>query len=237
MNGDKAHSLSFASTMRRLIFAGIASQALFAVSVARAEPPSPDLSENPSAPSSDGAGLSLSFSDTAASTPGRLNIAPARATAGEQGPRRFGFVLTANGGVGGAPLGLSVERHVTVDEADAPQTQRSGSGAEVRFGGAIADLRGEGGAGSGDSNWYVFAASDDEAVTWRPGARASDSDGASLSLQDRVEIGDLQAGVTLETNGVQASLAYVEREVSARMGSRTVTEDQSFTGITLTMRR
>jgi hypothetical protein len=85
--------------------------------------------------------------------------------------------------------------------------------------------------------WYVFAASEDEALTWRPGVR-NEFGGVSSSfgLQQRVEIGDMQAGITYERNGWQASFAYVEREISARNGSQTVYQDESFTGVTLTLR-
>lgn len=85
--------------------------------------------------------------------------------------------------------------------------------------------------------WYLFAASEDEALVWRPGARSEfGGAGAGLALQDRVEIGDLQAGVTYEAGGLQASLAYVEREVDMRAGSRNFHQDENFAGVTVTMR-
>ena len=88
-----------------------------------------------------------------------------------------------------------------------------------------------------EPTWYLFAASEDEALVWRPGARSSFGGGGhALALQDRVEIGDLQAGITYEANGLQASLAYVEREVSVRAGARNFTQDQDFAGVTLTLR-
>ena len=88
-----------------------------------------------------------------------------------------------------------------------------------------------------EGSWYFFAASEDEALTWRPGVR-NDFGGSSSSfaLQERVEVGDMQAGISYESNGWEASLAYVEREVSFRSGSRTISQDEDFTGFTLTMR-
>jgi len=90
---------------------------------------------------------------------------------------------------------------------------------------------------SATPTWYLFAASEDEALIWRPGMQnefgASDS---GFALQDRVEIGDMQAGVTYEANGWQTSLAYVEREISTQSGSRSYSEDQRFVGLTVTMR-
>ncbi len=91
---------------------------------------------------------------------------------------------------------------------------------------------------SATPTWYVFAASEDEALIWRPGAQrnAFGGDGNSFALQDRVEIGDMSAGITYEQHGIQASLAYVQREVSVRAGARTYNADQDFAGFTLTMR-
>jgi hypothetical protein len=90
---------------------------------------------------------------------------------------------------------------------------------------------------SPEPSWYLFAASEDEALTWRPGMRNEfGGTGSSFNVEDRVDIGDLQAGVTYERNGWQASLAYVEREYSTRTGSRTIRGEEAFTGVTLTMR-
>jgi hypothetical protein len=58
-----------------------------------------------------------------------------------------------------------------------------------------------------------------------------------FALQDRVEIGDMQVGITYERYGIQASLAYVEREISVRtVGSQGFKQDENFAGFTLTMR-
>jgi hypothetical protein len=90
---------------------------------------------------------------------------------------------------------------------------------------------------SAEPRWYFFAASEDEALTWGPGGRTEfGSSGSSFGLQDRVEIGDLQAGVTYERYGIQASLAYVEREFTVVSGSQSFTQDDSFAGLTITMR-
>lgn len=84
----------------------------------------------------------------------------------------------------------------------------------------------------------VFVASDNEALTWQPGQRSEfGGDGSGVRMQDRVEVGDMSVGVTYERNGVQASLAYVEREEATTVGNETFSQDQSFAGVTLTMRR
>ncbi len=132
-------------------------------------------------------------------------------------PGDFGVSFAQRGGVGYNNQG---------------DIERESSGSELRLG---RGLRRNDRLGA--PAWYVFAASDDEALVWRPGARTEfGGAGSSFSLQDRVEIGDMQAGVTYESNGWQASFAYVERKVSARTGSRTVSQDESFTGVTFTMR-
>ena len=48
---------------------------------------------------------------------------------------------------------------------------------------------------------------------------------------------DREVGVTYERNGVQASLAYVEREEATTIGRETFNQNESFTGLTVTMRR
>jgi hypothetical protein len=91
---------------------------------------------------------------------------------------------------------------------------------------------------SAEPRWYFFAASEDEALVWQPGQRNEfGGSGSSFALQDRVEIGDMQVGVTYERYGIQASLAYVEREISVRtVGTQGFKHDENFAGFTLTMR-
>jgi len=114
---------------------------------------------------------------------------------------------------------------------------RRSRGSELRLGRGLRNLSQENREPRMEGSWYIFAASEDEALTWQPGQRnAFGSSGSSFGLQERVEIGDVQAGVTYESNGWQASLAYVEREFSMRSGSRTISQDEDFTGFTLSMR-
>ncbi len=106
---------------------------------------------------------------------------------------------------------------------------------ELRLGRGLRNVRRD--QPSATPKWYIFAASEDEALIWQPGARNDFGSSASgLALQDRVEVGDMQAGITYEQHGIQASLAYVQREVSVRVGNRSISQDEDFTGLTLTMR-
>lgn len=150
-----------------------------------------------------------------------------------QGPRRLELELAAGGG--DAPVDVSVAQRAILGADANGELDRRGSGSELRVGRGIVDRRNNNGQGS---SVYAFVASDNEALTWRPGARSElGGRGDAFALQEQVEIGDLSAGITYERNGVQASLAYVEREESTRIGAESFSHDQSFTGVTVTMRR
>jgi hypothetical protein len=149
-----------------------------------------------------------------------------------QSPRRLELEVAAGGG--DSPVDFSIAQRASLGANEDGDIDRRGSGSELRVGRGIVQQR-EGGSGS---SVYMFVASDDEALTWQPGSRNEfGGQGSSLALQDRVQVGDLSAGVTYERNGVQASLAYVEREESTRVGRQNFSQDESFTGVTVTMRR
>ncbi|MBL8542287.1 MAG: hypothetical protein JNJ63_00625 [Hyphomonadaceae bacterium] len=147
----------------------------------------------------------------------------------EQDMRRYEFSLVARGAAG---LDVAFAQRGGVGFNEQGDIERQSRGSELRLGRGLRDDE-----RSSTPTWYIFAASDDEAITWRPGVRnAFGGSGASFSLRDRVEIGDIQAGITYERDGWQASIAYVEREISASTGVYTVYQDENFAGFTLTMR-
>jgi hypothetical protein len=149
-----------------------------------------------------------------------------------QGPRRLELELTAGGG--DSPVDISVAQRASIGADENGDLDRSGSGSELRIGRGLVD---RGDDNTRGSSFYAFVASDNEALTWRPGARSDfGGRGDAFALQDQVEVGDMSAGVTYERNGVQASLAYVEREESTRVGHESFSQDRSFTGVTVTMR-
>jgi hypothetical protein len=112
-----------------------------------------------------------------------------------------------------------------------------GGGAEVRLGKNLARLAPEFKApDAGRTAWYLFAASDGRALTWMPSADVSDPN-RNLRVQDRAEIGDVQAGVSMQKRGMQASLALVQRTVKTRIGPFKESKDESFAGLTLTWKR
>lgn len=139
-----------------------------------------------------------------------------------------GIALAARSAETGLDVGFAQRTRLQSDD----RGERIAQGAEVRIGqrlrGLVADFK----QPTWDRPaWYLFAASDGQALTWTPAQR----DGARepIRVQDRVTIGDLQAGVSVEANGLQASLTYLQREVSNAQRS----ERQEFTGIALTWRR
>lgn len=85
--------------------------------------------------------------------------------------------------------------------------------------------------------WYLFVADENEALIWDPNVvSAFGRSGSEFSLQDQVEIGDLQVGVAYDWNGIQTTFSYVEREIGTNMGSRSYYEDENFVGFTFTYR-
>lgn len=125
------------------------------------------------------------------------------------------------------PLDMSIAQRATIGASD--NGRRRTTGSELRIGQGLVARRQ---TGEGDTA-YMFIASDDEALTWRPGARRT---GAALSLQDQVQVGDRSAGFAMERGGVQASIAYVEREASTQVGVESFSQQEQFAGVTITMR-
>ena len=161
------------------------------------------------------------------------NLAPAEPNYGSRRSQRgyeFEFVTPGMSG-----LNVSFAQRGGLGFNDQGDIDRESRASELRLGRGLDVERNE---PSAEPRWYFFAASEDEALTWRPGERREfgSSSGSSFGLQDRVELGDLQAGITYERFGIQASLAYVEREFTVVSGSQSWTQDENFAGLTITMR-
>jgi hypothetical protein len=180
----------------------------------------------------EGFGLPFDLSIREADSPRFSAFTPTARTSSDSD--RYGYEVSL---VASAPRGFDVafaQRGDVGFNADG-DIERERRGSELRLGRGLREMPRD--QPSREPRWYIFAASEDEALIWRPNARNDvGSSGASFALQDRVEIGDMQAGVTYEANGWQASLAYVEREWSLHTGARTFRQDESFAGVTLTMR-
>ncbi|MBL8531396.1 MAG: hypothetical protein JNK94_06650 [Hyphomonadaceae bacterium] len=149
-----------------------------------------------------------------------------------EAPRRYEYQLAAQGGERGVDVAIAQRATMGVNEDG--DINRQGRGSEVRIGRGLVEERAP---TPGRSSTYVFVASDNEALTWSPGARANGGGATFGLMEDRVEMGDVSAGVTWERGTVQASIAYVEREISTTVGRESFSQNENFAGFTLTMRR
>ncbi|HVZ98816.1 MAG TPA: hypothetical protein VG841_00725 [Caulobacterales bacterium] len=202
--------------------------------VATQLPPAPiDFTDPAAQLSGESAQINVTTSDEA---PARYLPVGRQDDPAPSGARNYELQVTASGDSVGVPLDLSIAQRGNFSADDAGDLSRRGRGAELRIGANVAENNDARSAPA--PGWYAFAASDDQALVWNPGTRnAFGNRGGGFSLQDRVEIGDHQAGVTYETGaGVQASIAYVERSVNAHVGSASASHDESFAGVTVTMR-
>lgn len=148
---------------------------------------------------------------------------------GADAPRQVELELSAPGSVTGMPVDVSFAHRNSFGADHNGDLNRQGQGSEVRVGRTLGLSHQHANSDPNTHRIYAFAASDDQAVTWSPGT-------SSVALQDRVQIGDNQAGVTYERGNVQASVAYVQRQVSTTVGRESFSKDESFAGVTLTMR-
>jgi len=225
--------------LRKLVVVGLVGFVTLAASIATAEDA---VGPSASVVAVDGANFadpSTAFTDRFDLTvsAGRENrfaaFAPAqRGRDGDRGSTDYELSVVASSPGG---FDVSFAQRGGVGFNNEGDVERETRASEVRLGHGLRNMRRD--QPQTGSSWYFFAASEDEALVWRPGVRNEFGGSSSgFALQDRVEIGDFQAGITYETNGWQASLAYVEREFSARSGSQTYSQDEVFAGVTLTMR-
>lgn len=135
---------------------------------------------------------------------------------------------------GRTPSGIEVELAPRAGVSVGPDGQTgAGAGAEFRIGQGLRSFVKPFENRAGDlPTWYLFAATDGSALTWRPGEAESGLSGLRFQ-EERVVVGDAQIGVSMEVNGVQASLSLVNREITNGKDST----DQNFVGATLTWRR
>jgi hypothetical protein len=175
----------------------------------------------------------LQFNASDRSTGRFTSLAPAEPTYGQRNSARGYEVQFTAPGMSGFDVSFAQRGGVGFNSQG--DINRQSQSSELRLGRGLGLERNR---PSAEPTWYFFAASEDEALTWRPGARSdfAGSGGPSFALRDRVEVGDMQAGITYERYGIQASLAYVEREFTVVSGSQSFTQDDSFAGLTITMR-
>jgi hypothetical protein len=225
--------------LRKLVVVGLVGFASFAANIATAEDAVGPGSSSYAISGVDLVDPSQAFSNrfqlsTGDGGQGRFSgLAPAEPAFGRRSDRRGYELQFVSPGASGFNVSFAQRGGLAFnDDGDIERETRA---SELRLGRGLNSERSD--RPSAESRWYFFAASEDEALTWGPGARSEfGGSGSSFTLQDRVEIGDMQAGVTYERYGIQASLAYVEREFTVVSGSQSFTRDDSFAGLTVTMR-
>jgi hypothetical protein len=84
------------------------------------------------------------------------------------------------------------------------------------------------------SGWYLFAGADNKMVVW-DGARPAMSNLDDIELHDRVTMGDIEAGISLNRGRADVSIAYVHRQSKYRSWDQDVTDNMDFVGVSLTM--
>jgi hypothetical protein len=150
--------------------------------------------------------------------------------------RRYEFSITAPSRVTGLGVDLGLAPRASFSTDTEGRLSSAGAGAEVRIGQGLENLIDRWEPPTWDAPaWYFFAASDGQALAWSPeqAAGVPGARGDGLRWQDRVEVGDFQAGLSVEAGGMQASLAYVQRNISTQHGS----SEENFAGVTVTFGR
>lgn len=118
------------------------------------------------------------------------------------------------------------------------EIRRDGQYASRRFGGEVRigqnfDKRGEAGP---ESAWYLFAGADGEALVWEPDQAGGGRTG-EMALRDKVTVGDIQAGVSIQRGAGQLSFSYIRREVEYHERNLGASENEDFAGVTFTLKR
>lgn len=144
--------------------------------------------------------------------------------------RAFNGEIALTAPAGNLDIGIAPRFSVVQDGAFS--TRRVGG--EVRIGQNF-DQRGEGNA---KSSWYLFAGADGEALVWEPN-EAGDIDMSidDMALRDKVTVGDMQAGLSLQRGTGELSLSYIRREVEYRDRTLGASETEDFAGISFTLKR
>ncbi len=89
------------------------------------------------------------------------------------------------------------------------------------------------------NTWYMFAGADAEAVTYAPGSVRRIASG-EFGLQDRIIVGDAQAGVGYRIGDADLSLGYFRREVTSfgrELNSGSISFKEDAAALSFTWRR
>ncbi len=122
-----------------------------------------------------------------------------------------------------APSGAVIRTH---------RTQVTSAGAEIRIGSGL--IRGAGGRAE-KRNFYLFAGAGGQALV--VDVRGEGFRTSALQVEDRVVLGDMQAGLSFERRGLQFSLGLIRREYSYISPASTISRNENFGALSLTLRR
>jgi len=89
------------------------------------------------------------------------------------------------------------------------------------------------------SRWYLFAGADAEALTYSPNSPSRLTRG-QFNLQDKIIVGDAQAGFGYKIGDADISLAYIRRDVSSYgrdVGDSAISYTEDAAALSLTWRR
>lgn len=203
-------------------------------SPARAVPASGVSAVNVGAPPATGNLTSLPFVGVAPAEPSRPPPANAmtsdHADASPIGPRWMGPASPA-----ATSFDLSVRRPIGRRAGPlyaaprvAPRAPPAGNALETRVQGWVPDWR-----APAQRDISLFVAADDEAVSWSL-SDSSPNHGRLAYQGERVEVGDMSAGVSMAVEDMQVSLAYVSRDAPSALG---YSEREDYAGLVWTYRR
>ncbi|WP_429911966.1 hypothetical protein [Glycocaulis sp.] len=138
---------------------------------------------------------------------------------------RYEGRFDSQGGEGELDMGLRPRAGVSFGD----------SGSATEFGATVRVGQYVGAEHQANGGWWFFAGADRQALIYRPGDTRSLRE--TFALQPYAMVGDQQAGLAMNVQGVDLSLAYVRRETSWSMPTQSWDTSEDFAAFSLTWRR
>lgn len=83
--------------------------------------------------------------------------------------------------------------------------------------------------------WYVFAGADGKILAWDNAPGEALGIGGQVALQDRVTMGDVEAGLALTRGPADLSLSFIHRESKFQTWDTRIIDNEQFVGLKLTV--
>jgi len=144
----------------------------------------------------------------------------------------FGLAVSAPGGRTGLGFDVGLAPRLAIREGSELKTRSFGG--ELRLGPGLGSVDRSG----RPEGWYVFVGADGEALVWD-----ADRDNIGFAsfedvqITEKLTVGDLQAGVSVQRAGGELSFSYIRREIQFGDRNRNLSDSEDFAGVTFTMRR